>query len=148
VMCRRTIALLGAALCLSGLCLSACGSTAQGVSTPRPAAPVNLTVFIDNSKVSVSPASVGAGPVAFIITNQATQTESLSILRAGASAGQPLADTGPINPQGTAQVTVDLSSPGSYSVATAGGGDGSAIRAASIRIGAKRGSSDNQLLQP
>ena len=98
----------------------------------------------------MSPARVGAGPVAFIITNQASQAESLAILRAGASAGQPLADTGPINPQGTAQVTVNFSSPGSYSLATAGGGAGagSTIRAASIQIGAKRASSDNQLLQP
>jgi hypothetical protein len=146
VMCRRTIAMLAGTV----LAVSACGSTAQGVSTPRPAAPVNLTVFIDNSEVSVSPTSVGAGPVAFIITNQASQTESLSILHAGASAGQPLADTGPINPQGTAQVTVDFSSPGRYSLATAGGGAGagSTIRAASIRIGAKRANSDTQLLQP
>ena len=99
---------------------------------PRPAAPVNLTVFIDNSRVSVSPSTVGAGPVEFIITNQATQTESLAILPAGASAGQPLANTGPINPQATAQVTVNFSHPGRYSLATGGGGAGagSAIRAA------------------
>ena len=134
----------------TALAVSACGSTAPGVSTPRAASPVNLTVYIDNSAVSVSPAIVGAGPVEFIITNQATQAESLAILRSGAAAGQPLANTGPINPQATAQVTVDFSSPGSYSLATAGGdaGSGSTIRAASIRIGAKRASSDNQLLQP
>ena len=134
------------------LAVSACGTTARGVSTPRAAAPVNLTVYIDNSKVSVSPATVGAGPVDFIITNQATQAESLAILRGGADAGQSLANTGPINPQGTAQVTVDFSAPGSYSLATAGGGAGagagSTIRAASIHIGAKRASSDSQLLQP
>ena len=133
----------------TALAVSACGSTAHGVSTPRAAAPVNLTVYIDNSNVSVSPTIVGAGPVEFIITNQANQAESLAILRSGAAAGQPLANTGPINPQGTAQVTVDFPSPGSYSLATAGGaGAGSTIRAASIHIGAKRASSDNELLQP
>lgn len=141
-----TIAMLAG----TALAASACGSTARGTTTPRPPAPVNLTVFIDNSRVSVSPMTVGAGPVAFIITNQASQTESLAILRAGASAGQALANTGPINPQGTAQVTVNFSSPGSYSVATGGGdaGSGSSIRAALIHIGAKRGNSNNQLLQP
>ncbi len=134
----------------TALLVSACGSTAPAIVNPRPAAPVNLTVFIDNSRVSVSPSTVGAGPVEFIITNQATQTESLAVLPAGASAGQPLANTGPINPQGTAQVTVEFSHPGRYSVATGNGGagSGSAIQAAVIHVGHQRSSSDNQLLQP
>ena len=134
----------------TALAVSACGASSPADTTPRPPSPVNLTVFIDNSRVSVSPTIVGAGPVEFTITNQASQAESLAILPSGASAGQPLANTGPINPQATAQVTVNFSSPGSYSLATGGGepGSGSAIRAASIHIGAKRASSDNQLLQP
>jgi len=132
------------------LAVSACGSSSPAATTPRPPAPVNLTVFIDNSRVSVSPTIVGAGPVEFIITNQATQAESLTILPSRTSAGRPLASTAPINPQATAQITVDFSSPGRYSVATGGDGlgGGSGIRAASIHIGAKRASSDNQLLQP
>ena len=68
-MSRWTMAILaGAALAVSG-----CGSTAAGVTTPRPPAPANLTVYIDNSRVSVSPSTVGAGPVAFVITNQASR---------------------------------------------------------------------------
>jgi hypothetical protein len=137
-------------LAVSALALSACGSTSQGATTPRPPAPVNLTVYIDNSRVSLSPASVGAGPVAFIITNQASQAESLAILHSGSAAGQSLANTGPINPQATAQVTVNFSAPGNYSVST-GGGDGrsgSAIRAATLTVGKARGNSNNQLLQP
>jgi hypothetical protein len=87
--------------------------------------------------------------VAFIITNQASQAESLAVLPSGSAAGQPLADTGPINPQATAQVTVDFSSPGSYSLSTGGdAGSGSSIRAASIHIGKPRSSSDEQVLQP
>ena len=137
-------------LALGALAVSGCGGTSKGATTPRPPAPVNLTVYIDNSRVSVSPTTVGAGPVEFIITNQASQAESLAILRSGASAGQPLASTAPINPQATAQISVNFTSPGSYAVATGGGGpgSGSAIRAASIHIGAKRVSSDSQLLQP
>ena len=137
-------------LALSAVAVSACGSTSSGATTPRPPAPVNLTVYVDNSRVSVSPRSVGAGPVAFIITNQANHAESLAVLRAGRDAGQPLANTGPINPQATAQVTVDFTSPGTYSLSTAGGdsGSGPSIRAALFHIGAPRASSDNQLLQP
>lgn len=138
-------------LAVSALAASACGSTSSGATTPRPAAPVNLTVYIDNSRVSASPTSVGAGAVAFIITNQASQAESLSIQPAGSSGSQPLANTGPINPQATAQVTVDFTSPGTYSLSTTGGdaGGGSSIQAAaSIHIGPPRSSSDNQVLQP
>jgi hypothetical protein len=134
----------------TALAVSACGSTSHGVTAPRPPAPVNLTVYIDNSRVSASPTMVGAGPIQFIITNQARQAQSLAILPSGASVGPPLANTGPINPQGTAQVIVDFSSPGSYSLSTGGGEAtaGSTIRAALIHIGPRRPSSDNQLLQP
>ncbi len=132
-----------------GVSASACGSTSSGATTPRSPAPVNLTVYISNSKVSVSPASVGAGPVVFIITNQASQAESLQILPAGSAAGQPLANTGPINPQATAQVTVDFTTPGDYSVATADGeGGGGSINAATIHVGKPRTNSSGQLLQP
>jgi hypothetical protein len=146
-MCRRTT--IGM-LALSALAVSACGSNSEGATTPRPPAPVNLTVYIDNNRVSLSPSSVGAGPVTFIITNQASQAESLAILPKGSAAGQPLANTGPINPQATAQVTVNFSSPGTYSLST-GGGDGtsgSAVRAATLTVGKARGNSNSQLLQP
>jgi hypothetical protein len=144
-MCRWTIGMLA----VSALAVSACGATSKGATTPRPPAPVNLTVYIDNHRVSVSPISVGAGPVAFIITNQASQAESLAVLAAGSSSARPLANTGPINPQATAQVTVNFSSPGTYALATGGETQStSPIRAASIRIGTTRASSDDQVLQP
>ncbi|MBV9603653.1 MAG: hypothetical protein JO027_01025 [Solirubrobacterales bacterium] len=146
-MCTRTT--IGM-LAVSALAVSACGGSSQGATNPRPPAPVNLTVYIDNSRVSVSPSSVGDGPVAFIITNQASQAESLAVLPAGAAAGRPLASTGPINPQATAQITVNFSSPGRYSLST-GGGDasaGSSIQAATLTVGKGAGNSNNQLLQP
>ena len=133
-------------LALGALAVSGCGGTSKGATTPRPPAPVNLTVYIDNSRVSVSPTTVGAGPVAFIITNQANQAESLAVLRAGRGVGQSLANTGPINPQATAQVTVNFTVPGRYSLAT--GGVGGSVKAASIHIGKPRASSDDQVLQP
>ena len=146
-MCRRTT--IGM-LAVSALAVSACGASSQGATTPRPPAPVNLTIYIDDSRVSLSPSSVGAGPVAFIITNQASQAESVAILPKGTAAGQALANTGPINPQATAQVTVNFSKPGTYSLSTGGGGgsSGSSIRAATLTVGKSRPNSNNQLLQP
>lgn len=139
-------------LAASTLVVSACGSSGEMFkNNPRPAVPVNLTVYIDNSRVSVSPASVGAGPVVFLVTNSATRTETLTIQSDG---GGTLANTGPINPQATAQVTVDLHNPGVYTVGTGRLGSEAflnspaSIAPARIRIGHARPSASDQLLQP
>jgi hypothetical protein len=145
-----TIAILG----LSAVAVAGCGSGSKFANRPRPATPVDLTVYINNNRVSVSPASVGAGPVIFIITNQASKAESLTIFPAGSSAAASLADTGPINPQATAQVTVDLDSPGDYTVTTATSSSTDAastaagIEPASLHVGRARPSASNVLLQP
>jgi hypothetical protein len=114
-----------------------------------------MTVYINDRSVSVSPASVGAGPVVFIITNQASNAESLAVTSSDSSTAQPLADTGPISPQATAQLTVNLNSPGKYSVGIAPTSSTEAaaatptgIQAALIRVGRPRASSNNDLQQP
>lgn len=140
--------LVSAALGVAG-----CGGSSHYANLPRPPSPINLTVYIDDQRVSVSPASVGAGPVELIVTNQASNAESLTVLPTGAAASQPLADTGPISPQGTAQVTVNLKSPGDYTVGISPSSDAAtatrtAIQAATLHVGRARPSAINQLLQP
>jgi hypothetical protein len=145
----RMIGILGA----GALAVTACGSVGgQAPTQNRPPTPVNLTVYVNDSRVSVSPASVGAGPVVFIVTNQAGHAVALTI--SGAGQGRPLASTAPINPQGTTQVSVDFR-PGDYTIATSPQGSTdaslsapSAIRSASIHIGPKRAGSNSALLQP
>jgi hypothetical protein len=142
---------LGAVL----IALVGCGSTGGSFANkPRPATPVNLTVYINSARVSVSPAAVGAGPVVFIVTNQDSKTESLTISPALAGSA-PLASTGPINPQATAEVTVDFQNPGDYTIDTSIGGSSQAARAtpstiqpATLHVGTPRPSASNQLLQP
>jgi len=144
-----------ATLILTAAAVTGCGSSGgHFANRPRPPSPVNLTVYINNARVSVSPTAVGAGPVVFVVTNQADQAESLMILPAGVSAAQPLADTGPISPQATAEVKVNLDT-GAYTVATSGSGGTQASQAAAtpiqpalLRIGAQRPSSSGQLLVP
>jgi hypothetical protein len=145
----RMIGIVGAC----ALVVTACG-TAGGKSPTvlRPPTPINLTVYVNDSKVSVSPASVGAGPVVFIVTNQASQAEALAISKSGQA--HPLASTAPINPQGTTQVSVNFR-PGDYTIATASHGSTDAalsepasIRSASIHIGRERQSSASSVLQP
>ena len=124
--------------------------------TARPAVPINLAVYIDDAGVLVSPSSVGAGPVSFIVTNQASRTESLNVARSGS--GAALANTGPINPQATAQVTVNFRVPGRYTISVGTGGERteaqrafpppSTTRSAALQIGRRRASSSGTLLQP
>jgi hypothetical protein len=149
---RKTTSLLVA---LSAVAIAGCGSSSTFANKPSPPQPTNVTVYVNNSKVSASPPSVGAGPVTFTVTNQANSSESVTILPAGSAAGQPLADTGPINPQGTAQVTVNFSSKGDYTIATSAGGgsdaaaaSGNSIQPATIHIGKPRAGGSSQLMNP
>lgn len=142
-------------LALTVAVVAGCGSGGgHFANLPRPPSPVNVTVYINDQRVSISPTSVGAGPVVFLVTNQASQAESVNILPAGVSAGQALAQTGPISPQATDQITVNLGR-GDYSVATGPTGATEATRAtpggitpAPLHIGKQRPSGSNQLLNP
>ncbi len=136
------------------LAVAGCGGVKHFANNPRPAVPVNLTVYVNNSRVLLSPSSVAAGPVVFIITNQASQAESIAIETLG---GKTLASTASINPQATTSVQVNSFSPNSYyTVTTNGGGGGtdasqavgSSVQSASLYVGSPRESANNVLLQP
>ena len=153
-MIRKRLTAPAMLIVLAGA-VAACGSGGgHFANQPRPPSPVNLTVYINNQRVSLSPANVGAGPVVFIVTNQSRRAESLTVLPAGDPAGQPLAATGPISPQATAQVKVNLPA-GAYTVATTSSGGTEAAQAAApqirpslLHIGPSRPSSSGQLLIP
>ena len=142
-------------LALAAAIVTGCGGGSHFANRSRSPVPVNLTVYINDHRVSVSPSKVGAGPVVFIITNQASDAESLSVLPSGGSGSQSLADTGPISPQGTAQLQVNLNRPGDYTVGTSSGSTSEAaaatppgIQSALVTVGPRRANSNNQLLQP
>ena len=153
-MRTTTVGIFAATLALTG-----CGSSTKFANKPRPATPVDLAVYVNNSRVSLSPAQVGAGEIIFIDTNQADKAESITIHPATDTSRQ-LATTGPIQPQATAQVTVDLKNPGDYTVATAAGrqpteaaaataaASATKIQPAALHIGPPRPNSSNVLLQP
>jgi hypothetical protein len=143
-----------AGLLLAGaLVAGGCGGSGAGVERPSPPVALNLTVYVNDSAVSLSPDSVGAGPVVLIVTNQGSRAESLTLLPAGAPAGQPIASTGPISPQGTAQLKADLG-PGNYSLSSEVNGglraptSAAAIRPAALQIGPARPSGSGDLLAP
>jgi hypothetical protein len=149
-MRRTTFAMLAVALLFG----SGCGGSSPFANKPRPAIPVNLTVYINDARISVSPGSVGAGEVVFIITNQASKAVTFTV-HAGGANSQSLANSGPINPQSTDQVAVDFGQPGDYTLATTSGAQTDAglasahqTQSALLHVGQARASASNQLLQP
>jgi hypothetical protein len=134
------------------LLAAGCGGGAHFANKSRPPTPVDSTVYINDARVSVSPNSIGAGPVVFTITNQASRTETLTFQREGN--GSAVASSAPINPQTTTQVTVDFNQ-GDYTVATTNPGGTQAqkatptsIQSAKLHIGPPRPNSNGALLQP
>jgi hypothetical protein len=147
-MRRIMIGIVGA----TALVAAGCGGGGTFANRPRPPAPVNLTVYVNDARVSVSPSSIGAGPTVFIVTNQGTRSESVQVAPADAASGaQPTADTGPINPQATATFKVDLTQ-GDYTMMTAIDATASApapaIQPAHLHIGPPRPSAKDAVLQP
>jgi hypothetical protein len=135
----RGLAALGATV--TAVLISACGtgSPAHFKNQPRPAVPVDLSVYMDNNHISISPAKVGAGPVILYITNQASGAQTLNIDNAHGSA---VATSGHINSGTTAQISTSLRT-GTYRLA-----GGAKIATARLKIGKPRPNADNVLLQP
>jgi hypothetical protein len=119
--------------------LAACGSGRHFADDPRPATPVDLTVYIDDSHVSISPAHVGAGPLILYVTNEASKSEVVSIQT---SDGATVARSGAINSGQANQMNTDLTTPGIYDIVA-----GSTFPA-KLKITRPRPNADNVLLQP
>ena len=142
---RRTAAL--ALLAVAGaLALGGCGSSsADYKNDPRPPGPIVITGYVDDQRVSVSPRSMGAGPISLIVTNQTGTAQRVTLESADATGSGPGLKqvTAPISPRDTATLKADVK-PGRYTVHVAGG----AIRAARLEVGPERASAQNDLLQP
>jgi hypothetical protein len=142
---RRTAAHAALAVAVM-LAVAACGSSsADYKNDPRPPGPIVITGYISNQRVSVSPRSLGAGPISLIVTNQTGTAQRVTLESAGPTGSGPGIKqvTAPISPRDTATLKVDVK-PGSYSVHV--GAD--AIRAARLKVGPERKSAQNDLLQP
>ena len=108
-------------------------------------APVRLalTGVIQDDKVTVSPARVGAGPVEITISNQTDSVRTITL------EGESVSEKGgPVAPGDTATIQRTLA-PGSYEVRA---GSEKAVRKeiqpAVLRIGKERANSNSDLLLP
>ena len=125
------------------LALAGCGGGGDFANKPRPPVPLQLTGVITKQKVTISPNKVGAGPVVITVSNQTSQSRTLTLDGNGIQER-----VGPINPLDTAKLQKTLS-PGRYTV-TAGSEAATAhtIRPATLVIGKKRGSASDKVLLP
>ena len=138
------------ALALGALLIAGCGSTTplDFKGKTRPSAPVDVSVYVNNQRVLVSPAALGAGLITLNITNQASRSLMIDVAGTGGNCTTP--GSGPMAPDTTAQLTLELGT-GGYTVGpcTPGGSPGaSAIKAAALNVGSPRRDGDNALLQP
>ena len=137
---RRGIALVaGSAIAVF---VAACGDD-DFENAPRPAVPVELTGVIQEDKVTVSPAKVGAGAILITISNQTKAAHTLIL------EGETIREqVGPVNPLDTATLQKTLKQ-GSYEI-RAGSSKAVAreIKPAKLTIGKPRSSSSNEVLQP
>lgn len=132
--------------------LAGCGGASHFANRSRPAVPVNVSVYINDQRVSVSPDTVSPGPITITITNQSSAAEPLEVAPAGGSGAD--ATTGPISPQANDQMTVDLRS-GQYTIGVgpnsstqAGAATPTGILPGVLMVGGQRQTSNEQLLQP
>lgn len=125
--------------------IAGCGSGGDYKNDPRPPSPINVTAYVSDKSVSVSPATFGGGPIVVIVTNQSRRSQDVTLQTDTLGSGTTgiKQTTGLINPGQTGQIKVDVAE-GSYKLAV---GD-TAIKAANVTVGPQRPSSQNELLQP
>lgn len=132
-------------LASTALLATACGDTEPRRNVNRPPAPVTLTAAVHDDAIQVSPAVTGAGPIVLVVSNQTAKPQRVTFEtdELGARTGGNTASTPVIEPQGTGKLSIDART-GRYAVHV----QDRTVRAAHVKVGPRRKSSQNQLLLP
>lgn len=141
-MRKLMVGVLGAAAFVAG-----CGSSGSYRNDPRPPQPILLAVSVTNQRVTISPSHVGAGPVVLTVSNISSAARDLTLdTPPGQSGGciETNASSGPVNPQGTARLPVELVE-GDCLVRVK---NDDHITPARLTVGGERASAQSQLLLP
>jgi len=141
-MRKRMVGAISVAMLVIG-----CGSSDDYANDPRPPRPLNVSVSVHDDRVDVSPSQIGAGPVVLTVVNLSRRSQDVRLEAPAASSSACVdADTasGPINPRGTARLSVDLVE-GDCLVTAA---DGGRPRPATLTVGRERPTAQADLLEP
>ncbi|HZG50359.1 MAG TPA: hypothetical protein VEY90_12630 [Thermoleophilaceae bacterium] len=131
-----------AGVAVAALLVAGCGED-DFANEPRAPVRVELTGVIQEDKVTVSPAKVGAGPILITISNQTERARTITL-----EGGQVREQVGPVRPLEAETITKTLE-PGEYEVRA---GSPRAVRReiepAVLSIGRQRRASNDELLLP
>ena len=129
-----------AGVAVAALLVAGCGED-DFANEPRTPVRVELTGVIQEDKVTVSPAKVGAGPILITISNQTERARTITL-----EGGQVREQVGPVRPLEAETITKTLE-PGEYEVRA---GSPRAVRReiepAVLSIGRQRRASNDELL--
>jgi len=116
-----------------------CGSDDEARSDERPPVPINISINLDEQRITASPDEFGAGPITMLVANQSGASQTVTI-----NGPRLRRSIGPINPQDTATVRLRVQ-PGEHTVSAA---ESAGLREATLAVGPERPSAQNDLLLP
>jgi hypothetical protein len=132
-------ALAAVAVALLAAAGTGCGSDDTARSEERPPVPINISINLDQKRITASPATFGAGPVTLLVANQSGAAQTLTI-----EGPRLRRSVGPINPQDTATVRLRLQQ-GENTVSAE---ESAGLREVTLEVGPPRTSGQNDLLLP
>ena len=122
-----------------------CGSGSDYANNPRPPETLTISAAVFPGRIVVSPQRFGAGQVNLLVTNQTNRSVQL-VLETSDQPGSDKAGVqqqlGPVNPQGTTSVKVNLTQ-GQWDLRVVDG-----LARVALTVGPQRPSAQNQLLEP
>ena len=131
-----------ASVAVAAVLVAGCGED-DFANEPRAPVRVELTGVIQEDKVTVSPAKIGAGPILITISNQTEQARTITL-----EGGRVREQVGPVRPLEAETITKTLE-PGEYEVRA---GSPRAVRReiepAVLAIGKRRRASNDDVLLP
>ena len=116
-----------------------CGSDDEARSEERPPVPINVSVNLDEQRITAGPDEFGAGPITLLVANQSGAAQTLTL-----DGPRLRRSLGPVNPQDTATLKLVVQ-PGEYTLSAA---ESAGLREATLQVGPERPSAQNDLLLP